>query len=149
MTCNAHWPLSHTNTHQLLSNTGRPFWCHCDGIPPLPFVSTRHRGSDVCYLGATRPLNLLPISYKSPKKDVHLTLLIQSFIFKCVSELAIFPIPWLTMLLVGALAAIYLSSLWRVGGLWMAMPWIYTGDLTIIHPRSFQIGSLLKVNCAS
>lgn len=35
------------------------------------------------------------------------------------------------------------------GGLWMAMPWIYTWNLTIIHPRSFQIDSLLKVNCPS
>ena len=31
--------------------------------------------------------------------------------------------------------------------LWMAMPWIYTWDLTIIHPCSFHIGGLLKVNC--
>lgn len=34
------------------------------------------------------------------------------------------------------------------GGSWMAVPWIYTGNSTIIHPWSFQVDSLLKVNCS-
>lgn len=36
----------------------------------------------------------------------------------------------------------------RRGGSWMAAPWIYTGDSAIIHPCSFQVDSILKVNCS-
>lgn len=36
----------------------------------------------------------------------------------------------------------------RRGGSWMAAPWIYTWDSAIIYPCSFQVDSILKVNCS-
>lgn len=69
----------------------------------------------------------------------------------CVCEFAISPIPdsphSSLVPLQPFASAVYGSVRWGEWGDGGAMPWIYTADLTIIHPRSFQIGSLLKVNC--
>ncbi len=140
----------HTQTHTqaLLSHQQPPqtsLWRH----PAVPFISARHHGSDVCSLGVTPFLSFLPISLanRCKRHEVHLTLFNIKFYFEARVSLQSLLCLTYHALRWSPCSHLPLQSLG--GGLWMAMPWIYTGDLTIIHPRSLQIGSLLKVNCTS
>lgn len=146
MTWNAHWPLSPANTHKQCSHTSSHLRRHCDGIP-LPHLSLRGIVGVMYVPSGDAFFSLNPakmiLTNVCKRYEIHLAL----FNTKGL-ESAVPLFSWLTIVQSVTPLQPFTSAAFR-GGLWMAMPWIYTWDLTIIHPRSFQIDSLLKVNCTS
>lgn len=144
MTRNAHFVLSHKNTHKLCSDTSSPLRRHCDAIP-LSHLSMQGIVGVMYVFWGQHPFwifcqFLLQIGANGRRCIWYF--LISSCI-RCVWVSSL-PYAWFSSSMVPLQP--FTSAVSR-GGLWMATPWIYTGDLTIIHPCSFQIGSLLKVNC--
>lgn len=143
-------------THAVLcSHTNNLLTRHRDGIPLSPSVTTGHCRSDACSVRVGRGEQGIDTSPESQWKW---------FLWAWSGGKRFRSCFWILTDSRGELLAStaprfpdsrvslptplqpFSSAAFR-GGLWVAMPWIYTWDLTIIHPRSFQIDSLLKVNC--
>lgn len=155
MSWNAHWPLI-TREHTRCSAPIPAASSHvtvtasrCPRLSPRGIVGVMHVPSGLAGGGAvdTSPESCENDSYERSREawGSRFWILKDS----CEEPLASTGGPslsWLTSLPVTPLQP-FSSPAFR-GGLWVAMPWIYTWDLAIIHPRSFQIDGLLKVNCA-
>lgn len=110
-----------------------PLRRHCDAVL-LPVWHHHTSRANPCYNG-DNTFNILNLVRWEQRTEIHPVTNAQVG----VSSLSY---TWFARLSGGALVDICLSSL--RGGHWMAMLWIYTWDVTIIHLRSLQMGSLLK-----